>query len=83
MPEQSVLEKRYDHRVDPAPGFGLQLVYTAGRSLDESLAVGGRDTGRYDTVSAPPGYDLYLNVMAGPTRAWATANDPDQEWMLR
>jgi len=24
-----------------------------------------------------------LRVMAGPTRAWATANDPDHEWMLR
>ena len=31
-----------------------------------------------------PGYDLYyLNVMAGPTRAWAIANDPDHDWMLR
>ena len=38
----------------------------------------------YHTVSAPPGYDLYyLNVMAGPTRAWAIANDPDHEWMLQ
>jgi 5-deoxy-glucuronate isomerase len=38
----------------------------------------------YHTVSAPPGYDLYyLNVMAGPTRAWAISNDPDHEWMLR
>ena len=32
----------------------------------------------YHTVSAPPGYDLYyLNVMAGPRRAWAVTNDPD------
>jgi 5-deoxy-D-glucuronate isomerase len=22
----------------------------------------------------------YLNVMAGPTRLWAVANDPDHEW---
>jgi len=27
--------------------------------------------------------ETYLNVMAGPTRAWAIANDPDHEWMLR
>ena len=39
---------------------------------------------RTHTVSAPPGYDLYyLNVMAGPERAWAISNDPDHEWMLR
>jgi hypothetical protein len=36
-----------------------------------------------NTVSAPPGYELYyLNVMAGPTRLWAVANDPDHEWTL-
>ena len=35
-------------------------------------------------MSAPPGYALYyLNVMAGPTRTWAFANDPDHEWTLR
>jgi 5-deoxy-glucuronate isomerase len=88
MPEESFLEETYYHRVAPAHGFGLQRVYTADRSLDESLAVGDRDTvlvpRGYHTVSAPPGYDLYyLNVMAGPTRAWAIANDPDHEWMLR
>ena len=49
--------------------------------------MGDRDTvlvpRGYHTVSAPPGYDLYyLNVMAGPTRAWAIANDPDHEWRL-
>ena len=88
MPEESFLEETYYHRVVPAHGFGLQRVYTADRSLDESLAVGDRDTvlvpRGYHTVSAPPGYDLYyLNVMAGTTRAWAITNDPDHEWMLR
>nr|CUV20184.1 protein of unknown function [Ralstonia solanacearum] len=33
---------------------------------------------------APHGYSLYyLNVMAGPSRAWAFRNDPVHEWMLR
>jgi 5-deoxy-glucuronate isomerase len=87
MPDESFLEETYYYRVAPAHGFGLQRVYTADRSLDESFAVGDRDTvlvpRGYHTVSAPPGYDLYyLNVMAGPTRAWAIANDPDHEWML-
>jgi 5-deoxy-glucuronate isomerase len=88
MPEESLLEETYYHRVTPAHGFGLQRVYTADGSLDESVTVHDRDTvlvpRGYHTVSAPPGYDLYyLNVMAGPTRAWAIANDPDHEWMLR
>ena len=87
MPEESVLEETYYFRVDPPQGFGLQRVYTADGSLDETLTVRDRDTvlvpRGYHTVSAPPGYVVYyLNVMAGPTRAWAVANDPDHEWML-
>ncbi|HEY0362847.1 MAG TPA: 5-deoxy-glucuronate isomerase, partial [Solirubrobacteraceae bacterium] len=88
MPDESVLEKTYDHRVDPAHGFGLQRVHTAERLLDESAAVGDRDTvlvpRGHHTVSVPRGYDSHhLNLMAGPRRAWAIANDPNHEWMLR
>jgi 5-deoxy-glucuronate isomerase len=87
MPEESFLEETYYFRVDPPQGFGLQRVYTEDRTLDETLAVRDRDTvlvpRGYHTVSAPPGYAVYyLNVMAGPTRAWAVANDPDHEWTL-
>jgi 5-deoxy-glucuronate isomerase len=88
LPAESFLEETYYHRLRPARGFALQRVYTPERDLDETLAVGDGDTvlvpRGYHTVSAPPGYDLYyLNVMAGPTRAWAIANDPDHEWMLQ
>jgi 5-deoxy-glucuronate isomerase len=86
-PTETFLEETYYHRVAPSRGFGLQRVYTDDRSLDESLAFGDRDCvlvpRGYHTVSAPPGYDVYyLNVMAGPTRAWAVANDPDHAWTL-
>jgi 5-deoxy-glucuronate isomerase len=88
LPEESFLEETYYHRVRPERGFALQRVYTGDRELDETLAVHDGDTvlvpRGYHTVSAPPGYDLYyLNVMAGPTREWAIANDPDHEWMLQ
>jgi len=88
MPDESLLEETYYHRVVPAHGFALQRVYTADGALDESVAFRDRDTvlvpRGYHTVSAPPGYDLYyLNVMAGPTRAWAIANDPDHEWIMQ
>ena len=87
LPEESLLEETYYHRVSPARGFALQRVYTGDGELDESLAARDRDTvlvpRGYHTVSAPPGYSLYyLNVMAGPARAWAIANDPDHEWTL-
>jgi 5-deoxy-glucuronate isomerase len=87
MPEESFLEETYYHRVQPAQGFGLQRVYTGDRSLDETLAFRDRDVvlvpRGYHTVSAPPGYAVYyLNVMAGPQRAWAFANDPDHDWLM-
>jgi 5-deoxy-glucuronate isomerase len=86
-PHETFLEETYYHRITPSRGFGLQRVYSDDRSLDETLAFGDRDCvlvpRGYHTVSAPPGYHLYyLNVMAGPTRLWAVANDPDHEWTL-
>lgn len=87
MPEESFLEETYHHRIRPAQGFALQRVYTADGSLDETMTVRDGDTvlvpRGYHTVSAPPGYAVYyLNVMAGPVRAWAVANDPDHEWTM-
>ena len=87
LPEESLLEETYYHRVTPAHGFALQRVYTGDGELDESVAARDGDVvlvpRGYHTVSAPPGYALYyLNVMAGPARAWAIANDPDHEWIL-
>ena len=87
LPEESLLEETYYHRVSPARGFALQRVYSGDGSLDESVAARDRDVvlvpRGYHTVSAPPGYELYyLNVMAGPARAWAISNDPDHEWTL-
>ena len=87
-PNESYLEETYYFRARDPRAFALQRVYTADRSLDESVAARDGDLvlvpRGYHTVSAPPGYDLYyLNVMAGPTRAWAISNDPDHEWMLR
>ena len=87
LPEESFLEETYHHRIRPPRGFALQRVYTADGSLDETVAVRDGDTvlvpRGYHTVSAPPGYELYyLNVMAGPARAWAVANDPELEWTI-
>ena len=86
-PRETLLEETYYQRVKPARGFGLMRVYTDDRSLDETIAFADRDCvlvpRGYHTVSAPPGYDVYyLNVMAGPTRNWIFANDPDHEWTM-
>ena len=87
LPGESRLEETYYFRIDPPRGFALQRVYTDDRSIDETMTVCDGDTvlvpRGYHTVSAPPGYTAYyLNVMAGPARAWAVTNDPDHEWTL-
>jgi 5-deoxy-glucuronate isomerase len=86
-PDETFLEETYYHRIRPDHGFGLQRVYTADGSLDESVAFRDGDVvlvpRGYHTVSAPPGYELYyLNVMAGPRREWRMQNDPEHEWLL-
>jgi len=85
-PRETLLEETYYHRLAPAGGFGLQRVYTDDGEIDEAVAFGDRDTvlvpRGFHTVSAPPGYDLYyLNVMAGPVRAWSVSEDPDHAWI--
>ncbi|OLD11762.1 MAG: 5-deoxy-glucuronate isomerase [Chloroflexi bacterium 13_1_40CM_3_70_6] len=83
-PNETQLEETYYHRLRDARGFAVQRVYTADRSVDETVAVRDGDLvlvpRGYHTVSAAPGYDLYyLNVMAGPVRRWCVTFDPDHE----
>lgn len=86
LPQESQLEETYYHRLSPPQGFALQRVYTDDRSLDETLCAEDGDVvlvpRGYHPVAAPHGYELYyLNVMAGPKRAWKFANDPAHEWL--
>lgn len=85
-PRECMLEEIYYFRFKDPRGFGLMRVYTADRSLDETIAVRDRDLvlvpRGYHTFSAAPGYDAYyLNVMAGPRREWKITFDPDHERM--
>jgi 5-deoxy-glucuronate isomerase len=86
-PEETALEETYYHRVDPPQGFVFQRVYTDARDIDESHAVEDHDVVMvprgYHPVVVPFGYrSYYLNVMAGPRRAWHFRNDPAHEWIL-
>jgi 5-deoxy-glucuronate isomerase len=85
---ETALEEIYYYRINPPQGFGVQRVYTDDRSIDQVVLVEDRDLvlvpKGYHPVGAAHGYDLYyLNVMAGPERAWIFRNDPVHEWMLR
>ena len=43
LPDESLLEETYYHRLNPPSGFALQRVYTDDRSLDETLAASDGD----------------------------------------
>ena len=87
LPDESLLEETYYHRLDPPQGFAFQRVYTDDRSLDETMAL---EDGcvvlvprGYHPCAAVHGYDLYyLNVMAGPKRTWRFQNAPEHAWLL-
>lgn len=81
-PRETQLEETYYHLLSPADGFAFQRVYNDDRSLDEAIAVENGDVvlvpRGYHPVAAGPRHDLYyLNVMAGPVRAWHTTTAPE------
>jgi 5-deoxy-glucuronate isomerase len=81
LPHEAYLEETYYHRMRDNRCFGFQRVYTDDRSLDEGIAIEDGDLvlvpRGYHPVAASPASDLYyLNVMAGPTRAWRVRVDP-------
>jgi 5-deoxy-glucuronate isomerase len=86
-PTEARLEEIYFYRFAKPDGFALQRVYTPSRDLDESVAPGDCDVvlvpAGYHPVTAAVGYDCYyLNVMAGPNRAWNFTLDPDHAWLM-
>lgn len=86
-PVESYLEELYYYRFARPKGYALQRVYTADRTLDETVAPTDGDVvlvpRGYHTVGAPAGYDCYyLNAMAGPTRRWQFTVDPDHAWLM-
>jgi len=88
FPRMTYLEETYYHRLNPRQGFGVQRVWTEDGSLDETMAVSDGDVvlvpREHHPCGAPYGYEMYyLNVMAGPRRAWRFQNHPDHDWIAR
>jgi 5-deoxy-glucuronate isomerase len=86
-PREAYLEELYYYRFARPEGWAFARVYTADRSLDGSFAPRDGDVilvpRGYHPVAAAPGYDAYyLNVMAGPRRAWHFTLDSDHAWLM-
>lgn len=88
FPRITHLEETYHHRLDPPTGFAFQRVFTEDGSLDETMSVADGDVTLvpkgHHPCGAPHGVEMYyLNVMAGPRRAWRFVNHPDFDWIAR
>ncbi len=87
LPRESALEETYYHRLRPAQGYAFQRVYTDDCSLDETMAVYDQNVvlvpRGYHAVAAPYGFHVYyLNVMAGPRRAWRFHNEASHAFLV-
>ncbi len=80
-PALTYLEETYYHRLNPSDCFGIQRVFTDDLSLNETLAPADHDVvlvpRGHHPCAAPHGVEMYyLNVMAGPRRAWRFQTHP-------
>lgn len=87
FPRITYLEETYYHRLNPPNGWGVQRVYTDDGSLDEVIVVRDGDVvlvpRGHHPCAAPHGFELYyLNVMAGPRRAWRFVVAPEMESVI-
>ena len=86
-PREAYLEELYYYRFARPEGWALARIYTADGSLDETFVTRDGDVvlvpRGFHPVAAAPGYDAYyLNVMAGPHRAWHFSLDTDHAWLM-
>lgn len=85
-PGEVDLDEIYYYKIDKPNGFAIQRVYTADRSLDETITVRDGELvlvpEGYHPVSAGHGYNVYyLNVLSGSARSMAASDDPDHAWV--
>lgn len=86
MPAEGVLEEIYYFEYDKPSGFGIQKVYTADGSIDETYTVKNGDFVEipkgYHPCCCAPGYrNYYLWVMAGENRGFFMTTDPEHAWL--
>lgn len=73
LPDEVMLEEIYHYQLKPQQGFGVQLHYTADKTINDAYIVRHGDSFAidkgYHPVSAAGGYELYyLWFLAGPSK---------------
>lgn len=86
FPEEIEMDEIYHYRVNPENGFGIQLLYTDDKSIDNSYTLRNGDTvvfpEGYHPAGASPVDGLYiLWFLAGKKRYFLSKPDEQYKWI--
>lgn len=84
---EGALDEIYYYEFDKPQGFGIQMVYTQDKSIDEAYKIEHGDAVEiprgYHPMAVAPGYKNYtLWIMAGPRRGLLSSGEPCHQWIV-
>lgn len=83
---EGALDEIYYYEFDKPQGFGMQMVYTADKAINEAYKIEHGDAVEiprgYHPMAVAPGYQNYtLWIMAGPRRGLLSTGEPCHKWI--
>lgn len=86
--QEGALDEIYYYEFDKPQGFGIQMVYTEDKTIDEAYRIMTGDAVEiprgYHPMAVAPNYKNYtLWIMAGPRRGLLSSSQECHKWMLK
>ena len=85
---EGALDEIYYYEFDKPQGFGIQMVYTSDKTIDEAYRIQTGDAVEiprgYHPMAVAPGYKNYtLWIMAGPRRGLLSTSEECHKWIVK
>ena len=85
---EGALDEIYYYEFDKPQGFGIQMVYTSDKAIDEAYRIQHGDAVEiprgYHPMAVSPGYKNYtLWIMAGPRRGLLSSGEECHKWIVK
>ena len=85
---EGALDEIYYYEFDKPQGFGIQMVYTSDKAIDEAYRIQHGDAVEiprgYHPMAVAPGYKNYtLWIMAGPRRGLLSTSEECHKWIVK
>ncbi|MCQ2742562.1 MAG: 5-deoxy-glucuronate isomerase [Bacilli bacterium] len=86
--KEGALDEIYYYEFDKPQGFGIQMVYTDDKTINEAYKIETGDAVEipvgYHPMAVAPGYRNYtLWIMAGPRRGLLSSGEPCHQWIVK